>query len=106
MEFEDNDERSYVIIIEPSNEYFTHVTPNSGYGKEIAKAIHEFLVEKNLKNQPIVCVGSDGTNVNVSSAGGTIYHLEMLLGHSLHLPALQNWAAFSCRFYKNDNPEH
>ena len=59
---------NYVIMVEPGNEYLTHVTPNSGHEKEIAKTIHECLVEKDLTNQPIVCVGSDETNINVDSA--------------------------------------
>ena len=36
----------YVIMVEPDNDYLTHVTLNSGHRKLIVKAIHEFLVEK------------------------------------------------------------
>lgn len=34
-------------------------------------------MEKNLTQQPIVCVGSDGTSVNVGSENGAINHLVM-----------------------------
>ena len=88
----------YVVMVEPGNEYLTNVTPKSGYGKEITKTIHEFLVEKNLTQQPIVCVGSDGTNANVGSAEGAIHHLEMLLGHPLHY--------FICQLHGNELPFH
>lgn len=40
---------------ESGNEYLTHATPKSGQGKQIVKIIHEFLVEKNLTYEPIVC---------------------------------------------------
>ena len=102
----------YVIMVEPGNEYLTHVTPKSVHGKETAKTIHEFLVEKNLTQQPIVCVGSEGTNANVGSAEGAIHHLEMLLCHpnyficQLH----RNELPFRAVFYKCDGkpsgPEH
>ena len=103
----------YVIMVEPGNEYLTHVTPKTGHGKQIAKTIHEFLVEKNLTQQPIVCVGCDGTNVNVGSENGVIHHLEMLLGHPLHYFICQlhgNELPFRAVFYHYDGkpsgPEH
>ena len=89
------------------------MTLNSGHGKEIAKTIHEFLVEKDLTNQPILCVGSDETNVNVGSADGAIHHLEMLLGLPLHYLICQlhgNELPFRAVFYEYDDnpsgPEH
>ena len=87
--------------------------PCFGYEKEIVKTIHEFLVKKDLTNEPIVCIGSDGSNVNVGSTEEAIYYLEMLLGHPLHYFICQlhgNELPFRAVFYNYDGkpsgPEH
>ena len=49
----------YVIMVEPGNKYLTHMKPNSGHGKEIARTIHEFLVEKDLTNPLYELVGME-----------------------------------------------
>ncbi|QQP38148.1 Uncharacterized protein FKW44_018646 [Caligus rogercresseyi] len=81
----------YVILSEPDNVYLTHVTPKSGHGKEISRAVHEFLVQKS-----IVCVGCDGTNTNVGSGEGAIHQLEILLCRPLHY--------FICQLHRNELP--
>lgn len=69
--------------------------------------------EENLNKQPIVCVVSDGTNVNVGSGNGAIRRLEFLLGNPLHYFICQlhrNEQPFRAVFYHNDGkpscPEH
>lgn len=49
----------YAIKVEPGNVYLTHMILKIGYGKQIAKAIHVFLVERNQTQQPILCVGNN-----------------------------------------------
>lgn len=69
----------------PGSEYLTHVTPMTGRGKQIAKTSLESLVKrKKITQQPKVCFGCDGTNVNVRSENGAIRHLEISLGQPLH----------------------
>ena len=41
----------YVVLTEPGNDYLTHVTPKTGHGKVVARAIYDFLVEHELTNQ-------------------------------------------------------
>ena len=74
----------YVILEEPGSEYLTHVTPVSGHGIVIAKAIYDFLIDESLQDEPILTIGGDGTNVNVGAENGVIHHLEIMLGHPVH----------------------
>ena len=34
----------YVVLTEPGNDYLTHVSPKTGHGKVVARAIYDFLV--------------------------------------------------------------
>ena len=52
-------EDHYVLIVEPGSQYLVRITPKSGHGRVIAKAIYNFLSESKLTNEPIVCVGTD-----------------------------------------------
>ena len=74
----------HVVLTEPGNDYLTHVTPKTGHGKVVARAIYEFLVDHELTNQPLYVAGCDGCRVNTGSNGGVIRHLEMLLAQPLH----------------------
>lgn len=67
-----------VVVVEPDNEYLTHATPKTGYGRQIATNIHAFLVEENQTQQLIGYVISDRTNQNIVSENEAIRHLEML----------------------------
>lgn len=69
-------------MAEPGNEYLIHVIPMTGHRKQIDKSIHDFLVEKNLTQQPTVW-NSEGPNVNVRSENRAINHLEMFLCHPI-----------------------
>jgi len=103
----------YVIITEPGSQYLGHVTPKSGHGKSIAEAIYTFLVDNNLTDHPITCVGADGTNVNVGANNGSIQYLEMMLGRPLQFSICQlhgNELPFHAVFYHYDGkpkgPDH
>jgi hypothetical protein len=109
MEVEDH----YVILLEPGSQYFTHVTPQSGHGKLIAKAIYDFLVEQQLTGQPIMVAGCDGCRVNTGPNNGAVHHLELMLGKPLHYAVCQlhgNELPFRAIFYHYDGkpsgPEH
>ena len=49
----------YVVLTEPGNDYLTHVTPKTGHGKVVARAIYDFLVEHELTNQPLYVAGCE-----------------------------------------------
>ena len=74
----------YVVLTEPSNDYFTHVTSKTGLGKVVARTIYDFLVEHKLTNQPLCVAGCEGCGANTGPNGGVIYHLEILLARPLH----------------------
>lgn len=75
-------EDHYVIIAEPGGHYLHHVTPKSGHGVNIAKAIYKFLLSNSLQDK-IMVVGGDGCNANVGWQAGAIHYLEMFLGRPL-----------------------
>ena len=54
----------YVVLTEPGNDYSTHVTPKTGHGKVVARAMYDFLVEHELTNQPLYVAGCDNCRVN------------------------------------------
>ena len=74
----------YVVLTEPGNDYLTHVTPKTGHGKVVTRAIYDFLVKHELTNQPLYVAGCDGRRVNTGPNGGVIHYLEMLLARPLH----------------------
>ena len=95
-------EDHYVIIVEPRSKYLTHVTPKTGHGIVIAESIFICLEENNWHNQPIVCIGADGTNSNVGAENGAIHYHEMMLGKPLHYLICQlhgNELPFRVLFY-------
>ena len=101
LEIEDH----YVILEEPGSEYLTHVTPVTGHGDVIAKAIYDFLETESWQDQPIYVVGGDGTNTNVGAENGAIHYLEMMLGHAVHYAICQlhgNELPFRALFYFYD----
>ena len=98
-------EDHHVIIVEPGSQYLTHVTPKTGHGIVIAGSIFKCLEESNWHNQPIVCIGADGTNSNVGAENGAIHYLEMMLGKPLHYLICQlhgNELPFRALFYYYD----
>jgi hypothetical protein len=44
----------------------------------------QVMEESNWHNQPIVCIGADGSNSNVGGENRAIHYLEMMLGKPLH----------------------
>ena len=95
----------YVVLTEPGNGYLTHVTPKTGHGKVVARAIYDFLVEQELTNQTLYVAGCDGCRVNTGPNGGVIHHLEMLLNRPLHYSICQlhgNELPFRAIFYYYD----
>ena len=74
----------YVVLTEPGNNYLTHVTPKTGHGKVVARAIYDYLVEHEFTNQPLYVAGCDGYRVNTKLNGGVIHHLEMPLPRPMH----------------------
>ena len=103
----------YVMLTEPGNDYLTHVTPKTGHGKVVARAIYDFLVEHELTNQLLYAAGCDSCRVNTGPNGGVIHHLEMLLVRPLHYSICQlhvNELPFRAIFYyyhgKPSGPEN
>ena len=95
----------YVVLTEPGNDYLIHVTPKTGYGKVVARAIYDFLVEHELTNQTLYVTGCDSYCVNTGLNGGVIHHLEMLLARPLHYSICQlhgNELSFQAIFYYYD----
>ena len=95
----------YVVLTEPGNDYLTYVTPKTGHGKVVARAIYDFLVEQELTNQPLYVAGCDGCRVNTGPNGDVIHHLEMLLNRPLHYSICQlhgNELPFRAIFYYCD----
>ena len=93
------------MLTEPGNDYLTHVTPTTGQGKVVVRAIYDFLVEHKLTNQPLYVAGCDGFCINTGSNGGIIHHLEMLLTWPLHYSICQlhgNELQFLAIFYYYD----
>jgi len=64
------------IIVESDSSYFSHTTPPSGSGKDIAESLAASLKERNDKTENIKVVGCDGTNVNTGHTTGVIRRLE------------------------------
>ena len=61
-----------MITAEPGGHYLHHVTPKSGHGVNIAKAIYKFLLSNSLQDK-IMVVGGDGCNANVGWQAGAIH---------------------------------
>lgn len=57
-------EEHIVIVEEPGSQYLGHVTPKSGKGDSIQKAIIQFCNEKEIELSNLEVIGCDGTNVN------------------------------------------
>lgn len=72
----------YAIMVEPNTEHLTH--PKTGREKYIDKTIQDHLLEKNLTQQPLLFVRSDGINVNIGTENVAIKHLQLLLCHQIH----------------------
>ena len=79
----------YVVLTEPGNNFLTRVTPKTGHGKVVARAIYNFLIEHELTNQSLYVAGCDGCRVNAGSNGVVIHHLEMLLARPPHYSICQ-----------------
>ena len=60
------------IVFEPGSSYFTHVSPNSGTSKSIAKEILDALKSKSIDLEKIQAIGCDGTAVNTGVKKGVI----------------------------------
>ena len=78
----------------------SHVTPNPAVlpdkpAKRGAKAIYQLLKEKGVSQNCIV-LGGDSTASNIGWKGGTMAHLEKLLGHKCF------WAI--CMLHTNELP--
>ena len=75
-------EEHYVLVGEPYEFYFTHVTPTHGTGKHIAQAIYNAL-EKISVNDRLKVTGTDGTVTMTGKKSGCIASLETKLGRLL-----------------------
>ena len=62
-----------VVLTEPGNDYLTNMTPKTGHGKVVARAIYDFLVEHELTNQLLYAAGSDGCRVNTGPNESVIH---------------------------------
>ena len=95
----------YGVLTEPGNDYLTHVTPKTGHGKVVARAIYDFLVEHELTNQLLYVAGCDGCRINTGPNRGVIHQLEMLLARPQHYSICQlhgNELPFRAIFYYYD----
>ena len=71
------------IVFEPGSSYFTHVSPNNGTSKSIAKEILDALKSKSIDLEKIQAIGCDGTAVNTGVKKGVIRILETTLERPL-----------------------
>ena len=86
----------YVVLTEPRNDYLTSVSPITGHGRVVARAIYDFLAKYELTNQPPYVSGCDGCHVNNGLTEGVIHHLETLYARPLHYSI--------CQLYSNELP--
>ena len=95
----------YVALTQPGNDYLTQVSPITGHGRVVARAIYDFMAKYELTNQPLYVSGCDGCRVNTGPTGGVIHHLETLLARPLHYSICQlhdNELPFLAIFYYYD----
>ena len=88
------------VSSEPDGKYLFHFTPEAATQGEkpaemVAKGLSKGL-EKLGATDTIQTIGGDSTNVNTGWKGGTITHLESLLGHKCH------WSV--CMLHTNELP--
>ena len=68
----------YPIVAEPGGNYVTHVTPQEGTGKEIAKEIVSVVKERGVR---LEVLRMDGCSVNCGKHRGVFWCVEVELGH-------------------------
>ena len=88
------------VTTEPNGSFLGHVTPDPAAlpdkpAKKAAEAIYQLLKENNISDKCIV-LGGDSTASNTGWKGGTMAHLEKLLGHKCF------WAI--CMLHTNELP--
>ena len=76
------------MTAEPSGRYLLHFTPEYQEYPEkpafkVAQALYDIFLKYDSTKSCIV-LGGDSTNSNTGWRGGTIAHLERLLGHKCH----------------------
>lgn len=60
----------YAIMIEPGNQYYTHVTPEGSTAVDTARCIYQKLIKDGIDCDKIHIVGSDGTVFNTGHLSG------------------------------------
>ena len=70
----------YPIVSEPGGEYVTHVTPNDGTGKSIAKEVVTVVRERDMR---LRVLGLDGCPVNTGIHNGVTRWVELELGETV-----------------------
>ena len=88
------------VTVEPSGAYLGHVSPESPEypdkpAQKVAEAVFDLLNEKGIADKCVV-LGGDSTASNTGWKGGSISHLEKLLGHKCH------WTI--CMIHTNELP--
>ena len=76
----------HYAVCDETGDYLTHFTPdkdpNIPAAKQIALKIFDWLQENNCEHC-LFAIGCDSTNVNTGYKGGSIFHLERLIGRKL-----------------------
>ena len=67
----------FTCVSEPGGSYLTHVTPEGGTGRAIAREMVDLVRERNID---LVVMGMDGTSVNTGVHNGVIRLTELELG--------------------------
>ena len=75
-------EEHYAVVGEPGEFYLSHLSPENGKGRYVAKAIFSLLEGTSLQDNLRV-FGSDGTAVMTGWKSGCIATLEELFGRPL-----------------------
>ena len=75
-------EEHITLTSEPGGEYVGHLSPTSKDAKTIATELYDFLVKEGI-DKTLEYIGGDSTNSVTGREGGTMHHLEVLLGHRL-----------------------
>lgn len=89
-------EEHVVLVEEPGSEYLGHVTPESGSGDCIQKAMLNYCREKDIDLTNLSVIGGDGTPINSGLKNGAMSLCENSLNRALQ--------RVICMFHTNELP--
>lgn len=79
-----NKENHYVMLFEPGNNFYTHITPNGKQAVDLAKCIYDKMELDFINKDKIEFIGCDGTIFNTGHLNGVICEFEKMLMRPVH----------------------